>query len=169
MKYIPPPTRHMTFFLLFAVERPIVSRRQVTTFRASWFENAYCAFTSSFSLGGAARAGMGGSTRSTCRLCGNAFTIAATSTSSGSFRFCGTYFGCVCAFSKLGVYVLPARDEEREGAWELELTERGCELEGVKGRCGAEESRKLEGGQSRGRTSEGCAGGLDVGGGRRGS
>ena len=46
---------------------------QVTALRPSWFENAYCARTSSPSLG-APRSG--GSTRSTSRLCGSAFTTA---------------------------------------------------------------------------------------------
>lgn len=88
MKYVPPPTRHITFFTwAFDPGRVIVVSLQLTTFRARAFENAYCALTSSPSRGTPRK---GGSTRSTRRLCGSEFTIIATSTSRGSFVFPGT-------------------------------------------------------------------------------
>ena len=82
----PPPTRHITFFVVPLPVRVIVVSLQVITLRPSWFENAYCARTSSPSFG-ACRSG--GSTRSTTMLCGIEFTIVATSMSSGSRWFPG--------------------------------------------------------------------------------
>ena len=45
----PPPTRHIT--LRLASGRVLGINLHVTTLRARWFENAYCAFSSSVSLG----------------------------------------------------------------------------------------------------------------------
>lgn len=110
-KHSPPPTRHITFFDIpppLAPERVRVVSLHVTTFRLKLFENAYDALISSPSFGGALS---GGSTRSINSPCGIAFTIVATSTSSGSLSLAGTYR---CNGSRsMGVYD-PDRDPGRE-------------------------------------------------------
>ncbi len=116
-QYSPPPTRHITFFVVASPpvrpERVNVVSRHVTTLRLSAFENAYCALISSPSLGTCALRS-GGSTRSTRSPCAMEFTTAATSTSSGSKLLPGMY-SWSGSWSIDGVYA-PAREPGRDGA-----------------------------------------------------
>ena len=107
-KYTPPPTRHMTFFVVESPalpERVIVVSRQVTIFLLNAVENAYCALISSPSLGIFRR---GGSMRSINSPCEMLFTTAPTSTSKGSLTLL-TVYSCRGVPSNEGVNA-PARD-----------------------------------------------------------
>ena len=133
--HLPPPTRHITFFVTtwpardLGFERLITSRRQARTFLPREFENAYWALISSPGKG-APR--IWGSTRSTKKSWGNELTIRATSTSKGSRGFPMRYF-TPTGGSAVGVntrFALLERDEGRD------------DTEYVK-------SRKLDGGPER--------------------
>ena len=86
LKLSPPPTRTITFFVAvlaspLAPARLSVVNLQVTNFRASEFENAYCARISSPSRGIVLS---GASMRSINNPCAIELTIAAISASRGS-------------------------------------------------------------------------------------
>ena len=134
----PPPTRTMTFLVAVLPGRASVVKRQVTTFRLSELENAYCACCSSPSFGNWLFLS-GGSTRSTRRVWATLLTMAATSASRGSRGLPGTYT-CVGAPSPRAPAAL-ARDRLRLGGRTPRLLGARI-LEGVAGAP----SRKLDGG-----------------------
>jgi hypothetical protein len=129
----------MTFFWAIAFVVPLATRvnvvnLHVTIFRASEFENAYCALISSPSFGIVLS---GGSTRSINRPCAIEFTMAATSASNGSLGFDGTYS---CTGSPYPGVAAPARDAGRDRVVR-----------------GVDESLKLEGGNLPGNVGRAAA------------
>jgi len=120
----------MTFLISppFDPARKIMTNLQLSTLRAKAFEKAYCALISSPCFGDLRK---GGSIRSTRNPCTIEFTTRATSTSSGSFIFPGTYTGTGFC-SRLGVNT-PLRDGGRK-------------REDVVGVAVPDVSRKLDGG-----------------------
>lgn len=125
--HIPPPTRHITRFVLpLAPGRASVVSLHVTSLVVSGPANEYCARISSPSFGVARK---GGSTRLMMRLCAREFTTFASSISRGSRGFVETY-------SYIGTPSPPG----------VAAPERLGGREGVRGLA---DSRKLDGGIDR--------------------